>query len=208
MAQRTKTMIPAAVAAAVLAVSCATTSFTSTWKAPDAEPVALAGKKVGAMVVHPNESTRRAAEDALAREITARGAQGEPTYPLVANTATKDQAAARAAIDKAGFAGLVVLRAVGRDKDVTYTPGMWSSQPMYGSFWGGYYGYGWGAVNSPGYLQTDTIVSVETLIYTLPADKLIWAGNSQTTNPSSVDSFVRELSGKVSTELRRAGLLK
>lgn len=197
----------AAAAVALIAAGCATTAFTSTWKAPDAAPLALAGKKVGAMVIHNNEGTRRAAEDALAREITARGAQGQPTYPLLSNTAAKDQATARAAIEKAGFDGLVVMRPVGREKEVTYTPGMWTGQPMYGSFWGGYYGYGWGAVYSPGYLQTDTIVSVETLIYSMAQDKLIWAGESQTTNPTRVDSFVRELSGKVATELRREGLL-
>ena len=202
----TMTAVAVAVVAAV-AAGCATTAFTSTWKAPDAAPVALAGKKVGAMVIHPNEGTRRAAEDALAREITARGATGQPTYPLLSNTAAKDQAAARAVIDKAGFDGLVVMRPVGRDKEVTYTPGMWTGQPMYGSFWGGYYGYGWGAVYSPGYLQTDTIVTVETLIYSMQQDKLIWAGESRTTNPTKVDAFVRELSGKVGTELRREGLL-
>jgi hypothetical protein len=197
----------AAAAVALVAAGCATTAFKSTWKAPDAQPLALAGKKVGAMVIHNNEGTRRAAEDALAREITARGAQGQPTYPLLSNTAAKDQATAKAAIEKAGFDGLVVMRPVGREKEVTYTPGVWTGQPMYGSFWGGYYGYGWGAAYSPGYLQTDTIVSVETLIYSTDQDKLIWAGESTTTNPTKVDSFVRELSGKVATELRREGLL-
>jgi hypothetical protein len=78
----------------------------------------------------------------------------------------------------------------------------------YGSFWGGYYRYGWGAVYEPGYLRTDTIVTVETLVYSLADDKLIWAGASQTTNPSSLDGFVRELAGKVADQMRKEGLLK
>jgi hypothetical protein len=38
-----------------------------------------------------------------------------------------------------------------------------------------------------------TIVTVETLIYSLGQDKLIWAGQSQTTNPSKVGPFIREM---------------
>ena len=55
--------------------------------------------------------------------------------------------------------------------------------PYYGSFYG-YWGYGWGAVYDPGYLRTDTVVMVETLIYSVTQDKLVWAGHSKTTNPS------------------------
>ena len=36
---------------------------------------------------------------------------------------------------------------------------------------------------SPSYLRTDTIVNVETLVYDLKADKLVWAGKSESKNP-------------------------
>jgi len=38
--------------------------------------------------------------------------------------------------------------------------------------------------------QRWTIVTVETLIYSLGQDKPIWAGQSQTTNPSKVGPFI------------------
>ena len=61
----------------------ATTSFDSTWRAPDAQPVgSFAGKKIIGFVMSKNEASRRAAEDALARELTARGAQGVPGYTV------------------------------------------------------------------------------------------------------------------------------
>lgn len=199
----------AALLLAVTLAGCATTSFVSTWKAPDAGPVTLEGKRVAAMVVSPNDGTRRSAEDALAREITARGATGVPAYTLVDSRNFKDEAAARAALQKSNIDGVVVMRAVGSDTEVTYTPGMWTAGPMYGRFWGGgYWGYGWGAAYDPGYLRTDKIVNVETLAYTMTDDKLIWASMSRTTNPANVDSFVRELATAVANEMRKEGVLR
>ena len=56
-------------------VGCATTTFISTWKAPDARPVGpLTGKKVIAFVlIRKAPASRREAEDALARQISLNG---------------------------------------------------------------------------------------------------------------------------------------
>ncbi len=66
---------------------CGSTSFVSTWKAPDAIPIDPTGSRVAAVVMVQSEPTRRAAEDRLAREISKRGAQGILMYRLVPNEA-------------------------------------------------------------------------------------------------------------------------
>jgi hypothetical protein len=198
----------AAACGVLLIAGCATTSFNSTWKAPDAQPVgSLTGQTVVAMVAAKNPSVRRAAEDALAQHITSNGAKGVPGYTLVDDSAVNDEARARAAIEKAGAAGVVVMRPVGSDKEIVGTPSMYAG-PMYGPYWGGYYGYGWGGAWGGGTdIRTNTIVTVETLVYSLKQNKLIWAGQSKTTNPSQVDSFVRELAQAAAREMKKAGLL-
>jgi hypothetical protein len=70
------------------------------------------------------------------------------------------------------------------------------------------YGYGWGAAYSPGYLRTDTIVNVETLVYDLKADKLVWAGKSQSTNPDRVDALIKELVAAAAAEMKKQGLIR
>jgi hypothetical protein len=197
----------AAAAPAVL-VACATTSYNSTWRNPEAQAVGpMNGETVVAMVLSKNASTRRAAEDALAREITAGGAKGVPGYTLVPDDAVADEARARAAIEKSGAAGVVVMRPVSKEKSITSTPSVYMG-PSYGPYWGGYYGYGWGGAWSTGPdIRTDTIVSVETLVYSLKQNKLIWAGESKTTNPGNVDSFVRELATSAAREMKKAKLL-
>jgi hypothetical protein len=187
--------------------ACATTTFQSTWKAPDAKPVELSGQKVVAFVLTKNAASRRAAEDALAAEITAGGAQGVPSYTLIADAGAPDEAKAKAQVEGAGATGVVVMRPVDTSKEVVATSTYMG--PSYGPYWGGYYGYGWGGAWGGGVdVRTNTIVTVETLVYSLSQNKLIWAAQSNTTNPSKVDAFVRELATAARREMTKAGLLK
>jgi hypothetical protein len=59
----------------------------------------------------------------------------------------------------------------------------------------------------PGYLRTDTVVMVETLVYSVSQDKLLWAGQSKTTNPSNIQDFIKDLSDAAAKEMRKAGFV-
>jgi hypothetical protein len=197
--------------ASVTLCACASDPFVSSWKAPDATPLVLRGSKVAAVVMMKNGASRRAAEDSLAREITARGAQGVPMYTIFPEGTPESEAAARAALEKAGMAGAVVMRPVSVDKEVSSTPVTYSG-PMYGGYYGGYYGHGWGAAYGPpmmsgGEIRTDTIVVVETLVFSLKQNKLVWGGQSKTTNPKNVDQLVTKLAAAAATELEKQGLI-
>ena len=98
---------------------------------------------------------------------------------------------------------MIVLRPRGSEKETTTTTN-WYSAPYYGGFWGsGYYGSGWGSLyGTPGTTttRTDVYVTVETMVYDLRRNKLVWAGRSKTTNPKDVEDFVLELSKAVGPE--------
>ena len=199
--------VPVLAVLGVLGLSgCATTSFQSTWRNPDARPVTLEGRKIAAVVMTKNPENRRPAETALAEEITRRGAIGIPSYTILADENPQDPESAQKALAAAGVDGIVSMRVLARDRQTTYVPGQWTNQPHYNS-WSGYWGYGWRQVYEPGYLQTDTFVSVETLVYSVVQDKLVWAGMSETINPSRADALVRELAGRVAGKLKKEGLL-
>jgi hypothetical protein len=186
--------------------ACTTTEFTSTWKAADAAPVDYTGKKVAAIVVSPDESTRRAGEDALAREIGARGAVGVPAYTLLSLDELRDHTAARTKLLQAGCAGAVVMRVTGKEQQVTAVPGSYAG-PRYSSYTA-YSRYGWNSVYDPGYLETDTTVAVETLVYELEPDRLLWGGMSETFEPTDVERFVVELADAVVGEMQAEGLIR
>lgn len=183
---------------AVIGLSGCATGLVSSWKAPDAEPFLLRGEKVAAVVMASEAAIRLAGEDALARELSARGAVGVPMYTLLAD-GDLDEAKARQAAEQAGIVAVVVLRPVHIDKEISSRPGNYGG-PL---FWGGAHGHGWGGSE----IRTDTTIYVETLVYSLNQNKLVWAGQSKTKNPVSVDRLIENTAGQVADELVRQGLM-
>ncbi len=70
-----------------------------------------------------------------------------------------------------------------------------------------YWGYGWGRVYVAGYLLTDSVVAVETLVYSLPRDELLWASRSRQVHKYQIPSLIDELGDAVPKDMSRVGLL-
>jgi len=205
--------------AALLALTgCASTSapkppshlFETTYRDPDAKPMHLRGTKVVAAVIVRDPAARKRAEDTLAKEITALGGIGVPMYSISMDTAvTKEgETKTRAAVEAAGAQGLVVMKPVDVNHRSTETLSN-SNNDMYGGYWGGYYGIGWADpwVDKSPDLKTDIVVTVETFVFSLPQNKLVWTGTSETTNPKNAEKLVHQLSQDAAKELQRLGLL-
>jgi hypothetical protein len=204
---RSRALGALALAAALGAAACSSTEFVQTWTAPDAAPLRLTGSSVVAVFMTRKPGLRRSAEDAMAKEISARGARGVASYTILPDEFVRDEKLARGTFERFGFAGSVTMRVVGNETQYSYTPSYWSSYPYYGSYWGGYWGWGWGAVYQPGYLTAEKVVSIESLVYSFRQNKLVFAGVSKTTDPESVDETVSELASEISSKLKDAGLL-
>jgi hypothetical protein len=185
--------------------ACGSTTFTSTWKAPEAQRVDPAGKSIAALVIYSDKKRRRDAEVYLTHELTIRGARGVAAYTLIG----LDQPSvdyARARFKEAGVEGVVVMRVVGHDQTVVVDPGGFSGS-AYSSFGSYYSSYGVGVTYSTGSVQTDTVVTLETLIYSLNQDKLLWAGTSRTSNPEGLQSLITEVADAVASQVAKQGLV-
>jgi hypothetical protein len=110
--------------------------------------------------------------------------------------------------EKAGVQGVIAFRLISDEQVRTITPSTWSS--AYYTTLGGYYGYGWGtaAVFTPGSNRTQRFVSLETLVYSVPRNALIWAGVSTTDNPKSARDVVEEVVREAVKEMERQGLTR
>ena len=185
-------------------------TFETTYRDPDAKPMQVRGSKVVAAVMVRDVAARKRAEDALAAELTRAGAQGVPMYTISLENAPspEGETRTRAAVEAIGAQGLVVMRPVDVNHRSRATETI-ASNDMYGGYWGGYYGIGWADpwVDKNPDVQTDIVVTVETFVFSLPQNKLVWSGTSETTNPKNAEKLTLQLAQESAAELRRLGLI-
>lgn len=167
-------------------------------------------KTILAIGMSNNLQTRADFEVALAGKIARPGIKAiAGTDILLRPTAGKlDLTYLRGQIKSFHIDAVVVSRLVKIDKKVTYVPGQAYFLPYYNSFYG-YYGTVYPVVYSPGYLQNDTTVRVETNLYavTEPDGVLVWTGMSDTFNPSSAHKAIDELVKLVVKEFEKQGII-
>jgi len=109
------------------------------------------------------------------------------------------------------FDGVLTMRLVSKEKETNYVPGT-NTSLFYGGFNGmysGMYGYGFGNwygmyspnFYTPGYYQENTYYMVETNIFSLNQNKLIWTGTTKSSNASDlglkVDEIMKTLYGQM-----------
>lgn len=189
-------------------LAAASTRFVSTWKNPLAGEIGKGDMKVAAFVVTQDESMRLGPEETLATELRNRGVDCIAGYTVLPGELARDQEKAKEFLQNAGITGAILMRVISNDKETTYVPGMaWYATSYYPTFWG-YWNYGWSAVYTPGYLRTDQVVAIETLVYSIEDDKLLWAGRSETTNPKDIRKFVKNLVSEAGKKMRKDGLVK
>ncbi len=188
-------------------ISCGPVKYVKTWKNPEAQPIRWEGKKVAVFAMTRLKATREGAEQALARELTRRGALGVPGFSIIPPAAEKDKELAKRILTDAGIAGAVIMQVVDIKDDIFASGGdLYLVGSSYMDFWG-YWGTGWNVAYTQGAVWTKTTLVVETLVYSVDQDKLLWAGTSKTTDPQEVDKVVRQLVDAAAQEVRKAGLL-
>jgi hypothetical protein len=202
-------IVTAAAAFSLSAVlMAAAPKFVSTWKAPDAPKVSFAGKKVAALVMSDDLNLRMSGEEALVRELAAVGVPGGvASYRIVPREELRDPDKAKGWYERAGAEGVVAMRLVDSDKRQVWTPSMWVTT-NYSSLWG-YYGYGWNAVYATGGSTTvERTVVIENLIFSVPLNKLLWAGVTETTNPKDAASAIKDIVAACVKEMTKEGLIR
>jgi hypothetical protein len=187
-----------AVGAALLLGACASnTQVVNSWKDPNVPPRHF--KKVLAVFISPDAALRRSAEDELARKLEG----AVPAYTVLPDSIMRDREKAEAWVKREGYDGAVIMRPVGLDQETTYVPGQAYVVPAgYASMWR-YWGSGWAYAYDPGYVRKDQVVSVESNVYSVADEKLVWASRTKTYNPESVRELVDEIVDQTVAVMKR-----
>jgi len=205
MTIRIRNLCVGALIAIAASVAASEPKFLDVWRSPEISRLNFAARKIAALVIADDQSLQMSGEEALTRELTARNTNGVASYRLVPREELKNADTARGWFERAGVQGVVALRPVSRETEKSYSPVVWSSG-YYQSFWG-YYGYGWSSVYVARSSSDTTTVVVETLIYDLTRDRLVWAATSETKNPKQLQDFIADLVNAAVGEMKKMKLI-
>ncbi len=182
------------------------TKFVSTWRNPKGG-LDFAGMKVAAFVITREPTMRMGPEESLAAELRSRGLDAVAGYTVLPMELGDDQERAKEFLQKEGITGAIIMRVVDQAKTRRPKTTVYYSEGFYPSFYG-YYQYGWSATYTIGKAKSDTVYWIETLVYSIELDRLLWVGESTTANPKNIRKFIKDLVDEAGKELRKAGLVK
>lgn len=190
------------IASLALTASCYhKTQLAATWREPNAPPLAF--HKTVTVFVTKDEALRRSVEDKLASKFQ----NGVPSYRVIASADTTgaDRTAILNRFRRDGFDGAVIMRVTNVTMQTAYVPGAyWYDTPY---TFGGYWNLAWAYPYDPGYAYTDQIVTVETQIYNLNDDKLIFAARSETTNAATASKLADSVIRHIMEQLKKDRLI-
>ncbi len=190
------------------------TTIVNSWRDPKITVAQEHFKKVLVVALVKDEASRRIAEN----RIAASNPIFKTSYQYL-NETTKQltQEQKLKILQDENFDGVVTMRLVSTEKETTYVPGSYTGM-YYGGFDGlyyGMYGYGFGnwygmyspAFYDPGYYQETTYYMVETNIFSLKENKLIWTGTTRSDYVTDVGQTVDAIMQAVVKEMRKDGSL-
>jgi hypothetical protein len=195
--RKTPVSVRSAILAAVLLVlayagGCAgpTTSYEQVWRGPPAQVSSI--QNIAALYESQDGAMRRTVEDAMVYKLSQRGVRAVPAYTVLQGEAINNHDKAKQTLLDAGFDGVVVIRFIGTE---TY-PG-----DMVYSTWGP----GWPMAYED-YVFAYPVVRVETSLYSLHTDQLVWSARSKTVDADDTNEVIDEVTSLAAATLQRQGV--
>jgi hypothetical protein len=148
----------------------------------------------------------------MVRLLRERGKDTQPSYEVLSELELENPASAKAKVVSTGADGAVVLRLHAYNSSQQNQPAVRSNNPPKSS------GNRVDPISSeftffapqpsPGELSyTRLIVEIETLVYSLVDDKLLWRGVSRTKNPMGTQAVAREITEEAIKTMKKRGLI-
>ena len=159
---------------AILFISCASTTITDTWK-----DKAYQGKaqNIVVIMVARTEYLRNMFEGRFVAELRARGNNATQSHKIVAFEQLQDKELVKSRIKSTEVDTVLIARLVDSKTIETYEPGYINAVPIAYSYWGTYYEI---VYTDYGYTDDIEVAYVETNLYDVKTEKLIWSARSKT----------------------------
>jgi predicted SAM-dependent methyltransferase len=186
--------------------SCAGSRLTATWSDPDFNDPDLLDE-VLVVGMFRDETIRRLYEDSLADHLRELSIQVTPSYRLRFSEIEPSSEGLRQAVKEAGATSVLMTRYLRTNtKERYYPPTYFSTYPHYRTMYG-YFPLAYSEVYQAGYTETVKTVVLESNLYSVQNENLVWSARSESINPVMTRSFVDELAQIIVDDLRTNNIL-
>ena len=185
----------------MLLAGCASTKVVEHWADPDFDAKL---KNIMVLSLNQSDKSRRLFEDGFLKALRQRKIQSTASYSLLPSNEDLDKEKVKAAITGSDIDGVLVLRAVKITMEERYVQPQ-STGTRYNSFYAyvGEYRPTYSAYNTE-----DKLVHLETNLYAVDGEKLIWSGKTESFNPSDVNAYLIDLTRTVLDKIDKTGFIR
>lgn len=186
---------------AVFFISCGTTAkVESSWRDPEAVVDLSRLNKVLVMALLNNETNRRATEAQLVGLLQNKGVA---SYQYFSGPLGKaNEALIKQRLKRDGFDGALVMRLADVEKDINYVQ---TSSAGATRFWP-YFWNSWGSYSN-GYYETTKTYTIETNVYSLKKDKLVWSSLTSSVDPQNTGKLMEAVNKEVYKKMQKEGFI-
>jgi hypothetical protein len=195
-------VMPFFLASCATTASRSTTVMTDTWK-----DKAYQGKPQKIMVIMAAKSpdTRNLFENRFAGELQGRGNDAFQSYTTIPFEQLRDKELVKSKIRSSGADTVLVSRLVDTKTIEAYRPGLIYVVPDYYYDWWGYYNI---VFADYGYTGDVRVAYIETNVYDVKTEKLIWSGNSKTERSYGEQELITAFVQRMIKKLSSAGIIQ
>ncbi|UZD22996.1 hypothetical protein PBT90_06260 [Algoriphagus halophytocola] len=197
---------------ALVSACSPSTKITGSWKAPAAKEGGYSNLFVTALT--DKLVARQTIENDIDTILEEDGITANSSFEIIppgfkATPENKEEVINQ--IKAAGHDAILTIALLDQTSETRYVPGSTMYSPMmyggyYGSFYG-YYSYYNPVMYDPGYYTTDKNYYIEMNLYDAQTEQLVWSAQSETTNPSSLESFSKTFAQSVEYQMVKDGLI-
>lgn len=190
----------------LLVTSCGSTQIVNSWRDPDKHIHPGDWKKVLVVALLKNETNRRKAEDEMVKYLHGKGI---PSYQYLDGKINQyDEEALRDTIKKDGFDAAITVRLIDVDKEKVFIPEQHYMYPLYYDDFSKYYFRNRLFFYTPGYYTVTKKFIIETVIYSIQDDKIIWSGITETYDPHGVKRLTDDIAETIRKKMLKEGFIE
>jgi hypothetical protein len=182
--------------------------MSATWRAYPDKSVSF--NKIAVLALTKNLDARTMLEDDIERKLIDNGIPAIAGLDFLLPNMTKENAdpeIVRRLLDVNNFDAVLVVSVMGINDNRRYVSGSYMYAPIHTASFFDYYGQMSNYLYSPGYYTGSVNVFVETNLYSYPEEKLIWSGQSKTTDISDLPRTTDTFSDVVVKELMKSTVI-